>query len=287
MTRGVRFLAAVVSDAVVQFGADNVARMSAALAYYALFALAPILFVALSAASYAMGSAAAQAQLRDELDLLAGPTLAAEIERILRSFHTTGGPTATAIGLVALVFGGSGIFLELRESLNAILGHRGGRRTGLIRLLRNRTLAFAMVLCGAIVLLAGMAASIAVQGFLKDAAGLFPQKTILLGVGGTLLQLVLAAVCFVLLYRQLPRPKPAWREAWAGAAVAAFLFVGGEYAVSVIVARTAPVSAIHSAGAVFAVLLWVFYSAQIVYFGAEFAKAFGLRTGLRPYAPQV
>ena len=154
-----------------------------------------------------------------------------------------------------------------------------------IRLLKIRSLAFAMVLLGSMILFAGMAASVAFQGFLSDAAGLFPKVSVVIGVGGTILLLLLATVLFALLYRQLPRPKPKWQEAWAGAAVAAVLFVGGEFALSTYLGRSAPVSPIGAAGSVFAVLVWVYYSAQIVYFGAEFARSYGLWRGLRSKNP--
>jgi membrane protein len=281
MIRAARTFAGLAGDAAAQSAKDNVARMAAALAYYSLFALAPILFIALTVASYAVGSVAAEAQLRTELDLLAGPTLASAIEGVLGSYHSLSGPAATAIGLAALAVGGSGIFLELRESLDAILGRRSARRTGIVRLIKLRTLAFAMVLLGSTLLLAGMAASVAFAGFLSDAAGLFPQMSLLVGVAGTIVLLALSLASFALLYRQMPRPKPAWREAWVGAAVAAVLFVAGEFGLSVYLGRAAPVSPIGAAGSVFALLVWVYYSAQIAYFGAEFAKAYGLKVGLR------
>ena len=277
MFRAARTFVAIASDAAVQGGKDDVARMAAALAYYALFALAPIVFIALTVASFAVGSVAAEAQLRSELDLLAGPTLASAVEGVLGSYHTVSGPATTAIGLLALAAGGSGIFLELRESLDAIIGRRTVRRAGLLRLLKVRFLAFAMVLLGSVILLAGMAASVASQGFLKDAAGLFPQMSLILGVAGTLVLLVFSTIAFALLYRQLPRPKPGWRAAWAGAAIAGVLFVGGEFALSLYVGRSAPVSPIGAAGSIFAVLVWVYYSAQIVYYGAEFVKAWSVR----------
>jgi len=285
MLRAVRSFADLVGEAAAHGSRDNVSRMSAALAYYSLFALAPVIYIALSIASVAVGDVAAQAQLRNELDLIAGPTLETAVMRILASYHEMGGSITTAIGLGTLALGGSGIFLELRESMNAILGRRSSRRHGLLHLLRLRTLAFAGVLLGATVLLAGMAASVAYAGFVHDASGLFPQTSFLIGSAGSIALLGLSTVLFALLYRQLPRPKPAWREAWAGAAIAAILFVGGEFGLSTYLGRAAPVSHIGTAGSIIAVLAWVYYSAQIVYFGAEFAKAFGQRVGLRPTNP--
>jgi membrane protein len=278
LIRAAKALAVLVAAAAAQAGKDNVSRMAAALAYYSLFALAPVLFIALTIAGYAVGSVQAEARLRSELDLLAGPTLATAIEGVLASYHTMSGPVATAIGLGLLAVGGSGIFLELRESLDAILGHRVPRRASLLRLIKLRTLAFAMVLLGSSVLLAGMAASVAFQGFLNDAAGLFPQVSVIIGVGGTAVLLVLSMVSFAMLYRQLPRPKPRWSAAWAGAALASVLFVSGEFVLGRYLGRSAPVSPIGAAGSIFAVLVWVYYSAQIVYFGAEFAWAVGQRS---------
>jgi membrane protein len=276
MIRRARAFLALLADAAGQAGKDNIVRMAAALAYYALFALAPIGFIALAVAGYAVGSAEAQAHLESELDLLMGPTLAAAIEGVLGSYKAAGHSAATGVGLALLAVGGSGIFLELRESLNAILGRRPPQRAGFIRIVTLRALAFAMTLLGSAVLLAGMAASVAFQGFLKDAAGLFPQ-TSAIALGGTAGLLVISVVAFGLLYRQLPRPKPIWRDAWAGATVAAVLFCLGEFVLSAYLGRAAPVSPIGAAGSIFAVLIWVFYSAQIVYYGAEFAHACAVR----------
>jgi membrane protein len=142
-----------------------------------------------------------------------------------------------------------------------------------------------MVLLGSTLLLVGMAASIAFAGFVHDASGLFPETSLVVGVAGSVVLLGLSMVLFALLYRQLPRPKPTWREAWAGAAIAAVLFVGGEFGLSSYLARLASTSHIGTAGSIIAVLVWIYYSAQIVYFGAEFAKAFGSRMGLRAASP--
>ena len=277
MIRRAHAFLALLADAAGQAGKDNIVRMAAALAYYALFALAPIGFIALAVAGYAVGSAEAQAHLAAELDLLMGPTLAAAIEGVLGSYKTAGHSAATGVGLALLAVGGSGIFLELRESLNAILGRRPPQRAGFIRIVTLRALAFAMTLLGSAVLLFGMAASVAFQGFLKDAAGLFPQTSAIIALGGTAVLIVISIVAFGLLYRQLPRPKPIWSDAWAGAAVAAVLFCLGEFILSAYLGRAAPVSPIGAAGSIFAVLIWVFYSAQIVYYGAEFAHACAMR----------
>ena len=277
MIRRAHAFLALLADAAGQAGKDNIVRMAAALAYYALFALAPIGFIALAVAGYAIGSAEAQAHLASELDLLMGPTLAAAIEGVLGAYRGAGHSAATGVGLGLLAIGGSGIFLELRESLNAILGRRPPQRAGFIRIVTLRALAFALTLLGSAVLLAGMAASVAFQGFLKDAAGLFPQTSAIIVFGGTAGLLVISVVAFGLLYRQLPRPKPIWRDAWAGATVAAVLFCLGEFVLSAYLGRAAPVSPIGAAGSIFAVLIWVFYSAQIVYYGAEFAHACAVR----------
>src|SRR5690348_12295334 len=274
-----RTIAGLIGAAASHASHDNIARMSAALAYYALFALTPIVVIALSVASAAIGSIAAQAQLRTELDLIAGPTLETAILRILASYHALGGSFATVTGLAVLAFGGSGIFLELRESLDVILGSRGARRKGLLRFIQMRTLAFAMVLVGSTLLLAGMAASVAIAGFINDAASVFPKTSVFVAVAGVVALTILATVVFALLYRQMPRPKPAWREAWAGAAVAACLFVAGEFGVSAYLGRVAPSSHLGTAGSVIALLIWIYYSAQSAYFGAEFSKAFGERFG--------
>lgn len=277
MISRVRAFFALIATAAGQAGKDNITRMAAALAYYALFALAPIVFIALAVAGIAVGSAQAQARLLTELDLLMGPTLAAAIEGVLGAYRTARESGATIIGLLLLAIGGSGIFVELRTSLDSILGRRPPRRANFVRVIMLRALAFALTLLGSVVLLAGMAASVAFQGILQDAAGLFPQLSVVIGVGGTAALLVISLVAFVLLYRQLPRPKPLWRDAWAGAAVAAPLFCAGEFVMGDYLGRAAPVSPIGAAGSIFAVLIWVFYSAQMVYFGAEFAHACAVR----------
>jgi membrane protein len=286
--RGLRTLGAIVRDAGASWQADNVPRLSAALAFYALFSLAPAIFAALAIASLVLGNAVAQTQLRSELEFFAGPIVASAIEELMAaSLHTAAGASVTLLGIVLLCFGGSGIFLELRDSLDAILGTRTMRRAGLMRLIKIRTLAFLMVLAGSVVLLAGMIASTAIQGVLKDLSGAIPVNGLFAGALDVVVLLFISAALFVLLYRQLPRPKPAWHAAWVGAWVAAILFVSGELAVSLYLGRAAPASPFGAAGAIFALLIWVYYSAQIVYFGAELTKCYTLKLGSRAKSPSL
>lgn len=245
--------------------------MAAALAFYAIFALAPVLLIALSIAGRAFGDTVAAARLRAELDVLVGPTLEFSIERILASYRWSGGGPAI-VSLLLLAVGGSGIFVELRDSLDVIFGRPGGRRPSFLRLLARRATGFAMVLVGSIALLVGMGGSIAIQGLLNDAAQI-PYASIGLGIAATLFVFALATLCLTLVYRQLPRPKPAWMSALAGALGGALLFVAGEFVLSIYLARIAPSASAGAAGAVLAVLIWVYYSARIVYFGAEIARA--------------
>jgi membrane protein len=275
LTSSRRFLA-LASAAVARCRDDNVSRMSAALAYYSLFTLAPAMFIAVAFAGAVIGSAAAHEQLRVELELFAGPTLAHAIEAFLAfSYRTTAGASATVVGLGALAFGGSGIFLELRESLNVILGSRPPRRSGIVRILKARSLAFLMVLGGSAILLAGMVASTALQNMLVGVDVMIPGAAFIVALSAGVILFAISTVLFALLYRQLPRPKPGWKASWAGAVLAAALFVALEFFLSYYLGRAAPASALGAAGSIFAVLLWVYFSAQIVYLGAEFTKCYG------------
>ena len=271
----VRRFAAVVRDAAGNYGTDNVPRMAAALAYYSLFSIAPAILIALAVAGFAVGNSAAEADLRSAVSFFAGPAAGFGLSDLLFAIHPPAiGTLTAAVGLIGLAFGGSGVFLELGDSLDAIIGRRTPRRRGVLRIVKARLLAFGMVVAGALLLLAGMVASAALQVVAKDAESFVPginASVNLVDVGGLF---VITSLLVALLYRDLPRPRPTWKAAWFGAVPAAALLVGGEFAVSLYIGRAAPQSEFGTAGSIVAVLVWVYYSAQIFYFGAELTQSF-------------
>lgn len=275
VARSARRFFAIAAAAFAHAGEDNVGRMSAALAYYSIFALPPSIIIAFSIAAGIVGRAAARQHIQAELDLFAGPTIATAIEGFLRlAYRSIGGASTTLIGLVSLVFGGSGIFLELRESLHAILGGRPPREHRLLRIVKNRTLAFVLVLAGSLLVLCLMVLSTVLQSLLSGADPIVPGGRVYIGIASNLVLFAIAWPLLALLYRQLPRPKPAWRDAWWGAALGAALFVALEFVLTFYLARLPSTSPLAATGSVFALLVWVYFSAQVVYFGAEFTKSY-------------
>ena len=251
---------------------DKAHRHAAALAYYTLFALGPILLLALSSASLVMGADAARALVLGRVDGLLGADFGRALDELLRSTDATGPRLmGTALGLTALALGATGAFAQLRDSLNAMWGferREGGEpREKAAELAHHHSLSFAAVV-GTVLL---VALALLVAGGLGSA---------LVGVAlsAPVLWLVLA-----LTYRFLPDAEVAWRDASVGAVAASALLVAAEAGMWVY-ARAAPPGSLGIAGAILVLLLWLYVAELLVLYGAEFAQAYA-RTRGRDIAP--
>jgi membrane protein len=282
-----RELSALVRTSVVAWSADYASSMGAALAFYSVVSLAPLLLVAVAVAGLFFDTVAAQRALVAELQALFGSGAAATVEILLKTEHSpSGGWAATALGVGTLLVGASAVFGELQDALNRIWRAPLPRPPGLLRLVREQLASFAMILAVGALLLVSLilSAAISALGSWSDALG---KASLLLEAINFGVSLVLITVSFALIYKYIPRVAIEWRDVWIGAAVTALLFTVGKSLLGVYLGRTAIASTFGAAGSLVLLLLAVYYSAQVFLLGAEFTWAFAHAYGSRRGHPHV
>jgi membrane protein len=251
--------------------------MGAALAFYTLFSLAPLLIVVITLAGVFVGRDAAQDGMIGLLAQFAGDKAASGIESLLEAAGTRdGGGVAAAIGAGMLVLGATTLFAELQADLNRIWRHKPAKAGGFARFLRTRLSAFALVACVGLMLLA----SLALSAFLATIGERWlPGAGAALHAGEMVVSFLLLSGLFAMVYKLLPAPRIAWSDVWVGAAVTAALFWLGKILIALYIARAAVGSDFGAAGAIVVLIAWVYYSSQVFFLGAEFTRQYALRHG--------
>ena len=262
---------------------DRAASMGAALAYYTFFSMAPLLLIVISVAGLLLGREAAQGQLMDELSGLFGTQAAASIQGLIA---TASEPSdnwwGTLIGIGILMIGATTVFAELQDSLDQIW--RAPQRpvgSGLWGLLRARVLSFGLILGLAFLLMVSlvMGAVIAAMGrWWGEVIGEWEWLAQMLNLG---IGFVLTALIFAMIYKLMPRARVQWKDVWVGAVVTALLFTLGKALIGLYLGVSGVASAYGAAGSLVLVLLWVYYSAQIFFLGAEFTWVYANARGSR------
>jgi len=257
----------------------NAPRLGASLAYYTIFSVAPLLVVVVGIVGMVFGRAAAQGQIVWQIQNLVGPEGAKVIEALLAASQKPAfGVFATAIGLVLLLFGASGVFLELRDSLNLLWGVKTPSR-GVRGILVTRFFSFAMVLAVGFLLLVSLVLSAALATLGKYLGGYLPLPESLLHLLNMAISFIVFTGVFALLYKVVPDLPVAWGDVWVGAAVTSLLFSVGKFLIGFYLGKAAIGSAYGAAGSLVVFLAWVYYSAQIFFLGAEFTHIFAERRG--------
>ena len=253
---------------------DNVPRLGAAVAFYALLSLAPVIVIAVAVAAVVYGEAAAQGRLALEIRGVAGTDVALTIQEIIRGAYKPGtGLIATVLGLATLAFGASSIFVELHDAMNTIwnvpLPRDRNDAATVIRLIRDRFYSFVTVLGTGILLLVSLVlnAWIAAMGIAVPPAATF------------MLSVLVIAVLFAALYKTVPDVKLNWSDVALGAMITSLLFMIGKQLMGLYFANTSFGSTYGAAGLPLVVLLWVYYSAQLFFWGAEFTKVYTRTVG--------
>lgn len=260
---------------------DKVPRLGAALAYYSVFSIAPLLVIVIAVAGFVFGEQAAEGRVEREVrSTLGAPTAEALQAMIVKARETGRGTLATLIGIGVLLFGASGVFGQLQDSLNTIWKVTPKPGRGLVGIIRDRFLSFAMVLGIGFMLLVSLAIT-ALLAALGDWAEELPGGAYLWQTVNNVASFVLIAVLFAMIFKVLPDVRLRWADVWVGAGVTALLFVAGKYLIGLYLGRSSFASVYGAAGSVVVILLWVYYSSQILLWGAEFTRAYTERFGVR------
>jgi membrane protein len=252
---------------------DRAPKMAAALAYYTAFAIAPLLLIAIAVAGLLFGQDAARGEVGRQLDELIGKEGGAAVQQILqRAWRPKSGILATVLGVAALLVASTGVFAELQDSLNTVWKVRKKPGRGLLGTLKDRFLSFSMVLGIGFLLLVSLVLTAALEALGNHLAG--PEAGILLRILNLAVSFGVIAFLFAAMFRLLPDAETRWKEAWIGGALTALLFSLGKFAIGLYLGRSAVGSTYGAAGSFVVFLIWVNYSAQIVFLGAEFTKSY-------------
>ncbi len=267
-------------QAFTEFGEDKAQRLGAALAYYTIFSLAPLLLIAISIAGLVFGREAAQGEIFGQLRGVLGPQAAAAVQEMVKgAAKPKSGTMATIIGIVTLLFGAAGVFGQLKDALNTIWNVEPKKTGGFMKILKDRFLSFAMVLGTGFLLLVSLVLDSAIAAAGHFLGNRLPGGEALWQGIQLAVSLAVVTVLFALIFRFLPDVHPAWRDVWFGAIFTAVLFVVGKFALGLYLGKSAVGSSFGAAGSLVVLLLWVYYSAQILFFGAEFTQVYARTHG--------
>jgi len=252
---------------------DEILRLSAALSYYAVFSLAPLLLIAVSVAGAVYGEDAASGVLARELTASMGATAAEAVQEMVKNARQPGDSiTAAVVGIAMLLFGACGVFLQLQDALNTVWGFAVREGTGIRGMLRDRLLSLSMVFGVGFLLLISLGLSTALNVASDVMSAVAPLHPLVWRVLKSLVSFVVIALLFGAIFKVLPDAKIDWNDVWAGALATSLLFALGEAVLSWYLGRESTSSTYGSAGALSLVLIWVYYSSIILLVGAEFTQ---------------
>lgn len=274
-------IVSLVKDTAAQWSTDEASRLAASLALYTMLSIAPLLVIAVSIAGLVYGEEAARGQISQQLSTIVGPQAGKAIESLVANAETpSSGVLGTIIGIVIGLMGASGVFGELQSALNRIWEVKPKPGRGIRGIVRDRFFSFAMVMGVAFLLLVSLVVSAMLAGVTGFFEGLIPMPA-LWEVLNTVIGIAVSGLLFTLIFKLVPDVKVSWRDVWVGGFVTGVAFSIGRIALGWYVGRGATTSPFGAAGSLVALIVWVYYSAQILFMGAEFAQVYASRFGDR------
>lgn len=264
------------------WSSDYAPSMGAALAFYTLFSIVPLILIALVVAGHFYGPNAARGEIVAQLSGLMGRTGAQAVDQLIASAsNVERRNVATGLGIIVFLIGATSVFNELQDSLNRIWrAPKSTRAMGLFSVMRARLFSFGLIVAFCFLLLVSLVASAALATLGKWWGPMFGGRAVLAQIANVFFGFVLIGVIFALIYKILPRKKVHWEDVWIGAAVTSMLFSVGKQLIGIYLGRSVTVTAFGAVGSLAVFLLWVYYSAQIFLLGAEFTRIYSnVRTG--------
>jgi membrane protein len=274
----------LLKDTIREWREDGATRLAAALAYYTTFSLAPLLVLIIAMAGLVGGRDAAQTQTMAQVEDLLGAEGREFVQGMIESAsRPTTGWTATLIGAGTLLFGALGVFGELQNSLNTIWEVKPKPARGLLdgvrRFIIKRLMSFTMVLAIGFLMLASLVISAALSALGEYIDARWPMADFWLGLINFVISFLVITFLFAMMFKFLPEIKIAWKDVWLGAAVTSALFTLGKFLIGLYLGRSEVGTVFGAAGSLAILLIWIYYSAQILFFGAEFTQVYANRYG--------
>jgi membrane protein len=260
---------------------DKALRLSAAVAYYSIFSLAPLLVIAIAVAGLVFGQEAVRGQLGEQLKQFVGPQAAQTVQSMIQSAaKPSHGWIATIVGFITLLLGASGVFGQLKDALNTIWEVQAKKGAGIKGFIKERILSFGMVLVIGFLLLTSLLLTTLLAGMTHWLSQILPMPPFVWGVITFVVSFAVATLLFACIFKVLPDVKLAWRDVWIGAAVTALLFEIGKFALGWYLGKQGAESSYGAATSIVLLLLWVYYNSCILFFGAEFTQVYAQSRGV-------
>jgi membrane protein len=268
-----RTLWTVVKETASDWIDDDASRLAASLAFYTLLSLAPLVIIAVAVAGFVLGPEAARGQIADELSSVVGRDAARGIQAVVASAQSpTSGLIGTIIGVVTLFVGASGVFGELQFALNSIWEVKAKPGRGVLGEVKDRFFSFSMVLVVAFLLLVSLMLSALLSALGRGFATSLPGGELVWQAVNFAFSLAMVTCLFALIFKYVPDVEIDWKDVWAGAGVTALLFTIGKSLLGVYLGKASIESSYGAAGSLVVLVVWVYYSAQILFLGAEFTQ---------------
>jgi len=264
---------------------DQAPQLGAALAYYTVFSLAPLVLLLLAIVGFIFRNdpAGAWRKMTEEMSYFLDKSALDVVANIAQTAsHPNKGMSATIIGILLALFGASGVFGQLQNALNTIWGVKAKPGAGIAGFIRSRFLSFAMVAGVCFLLLVSLVFESLLKGFSHYIQAIFPGGIAIALVVYFIFDLALVVLLFALIFKFLPDVKIQWRDVWIGALMTAIFFAIGKWALGLYLGSGAAASAYGAASSLITLLLWIYYSSQILLFGAEFTQVYAARAGRCP-----
>lgn len=277
----------LIRQTAVEWSEDNALTLSAAIAYYSVFSIAPLLIICVGIAGLVLGPDAVRGQLEDQLRGFVGSQAAAGVQSMVQgAARPADGWMGATVGFVVLLIGATGVFVQLKEALNTIWDVKVTRTAGIKGLVRERLLSFGMVLALGFLMLVSLLLSTAIAALNQYVNTLLGVPASVWSMVAVLVSVSLLAVLFAMIFKFLPDVKVRWSEVWIGGITTAILFEAGKFALGFYLGRESMASTYGAAASVMLLLLWVYYASCILLFGAEFTQVHA-RSGGRRIEPRA
>jgi membrane protein len=266
-----RFLSATYQ----QWSEKKAPTMAAALAYYTIFSIAPLMIILIAAVGLLFGRDTVRQQLVAQIQGLVGENGAQAIDSMIQGANNeTTGIIATVISLVVLLYGATSVFAQLQDSLDVIWDVKPKPGRAWLTMLKDRVASFSMILAIGFIMLVSLVLSAAISAVGTYASNVIPAYEAVMQIGNFVIGFAITTVLFAMIYKILPDVKIRWNDVWIGALVTAFLFSIGRFLIGLYLGKSSVASAYGAAGSLVIILIWIYYSGQILFFGASFTKVY-------------
>ena len=276
----------LLKDSFKGFSEDKVPKLGGALAYFTIFSLGPMLLVMIFLAGLVLGKQAVEGSLYTQIQQLVGQDAAFQLQQLIKSASTSGsGNLAVIVGLITLLIGATSVFAEVQDSINSIWHLKIKARRSWLQILKSRLLSFGIIAVIGFLFLVSLAATAVMDALGEKLGNIIPGVSgVFFFIAGYVLILLFATVLFSFIFKTLPAANIRWKDVWPGALVTAILFMVGRFAISFYISQSDFGTTYGAAGSLVVIVVWIYYSSLILYFGAEFTKAYTERfgRGIRP-----